>query len=106
MNLTALQLAVEAAANNDPEVASRVMVIYLAPGNQGLYLYRVNVGSHLIGGPDDKEGFAASLQGAVAKLWPEASKRTRQYLSIAADMLARSPIAKMLTSSSSDEDDE
>jgi hypothetical protein len=89
--------AVKAAAlESDPDGATRLLVVYLAPGDGGLYVYRLGCGLHQLGG--DNQNFASSMRAAVEKLWPESSKETRQWLRIAVDFLARSPVAKMLRS--------
>lgn len=105
MNLSKLHEAVDAAAADDPAVASRVLVLYLAPGNGGLFIHRVGVGSHMLGGAGDDD-FSKSMQRAVEKLWPESTPKLRQWLRVASDMLAHSPIAKMMMGATTDEDEE
>jgi len=81
------------AVESDPEMAPRVLIVYLAANDAGLYVHRVQRGTHQLGG---ETNFQESMSGAVEKLWPESSTKTRQWLRIAADFIAHSPIARML----------
>lgn len=103
MNLSKLRDSVDAAAADDPTVSTRVIVLYLAPAG-GLYIHRVGVGSHLLGGDSD-EDFSKSMQRAVEKLWPESTPKLRTWLRVASDMLARSPIAKIMMGAPDDEEE-
>jgi hypothetical protein len=105
VNLTKLYAAVEDAAGDDPAAANRVIVIYLPPGDAGLYLHRVRIGSHLLGGGGPDADFAASMMAAVEKLWPESTPKLRNWLRVAADMISKSPLARMLLGQRRDDDE-
>jgi hypothetical protein len=104
MDLARLTAVVEETAiASDAEAAGRVIVIYVAPGDAGLFVFRPGCGVHQLGGAGEDD-FAGSIRSALVKLWPEASKKTHQWLTIAADFLARSPIGKKLAGRSADEE--
>lgn len=86
----------QAARANDAPAADRVLLVYIAPGDGGLVVHRVGKGTHVLNSTGDKEEFAGRIMGALDVLWPELPRKTRRYLEIGADMIARSPIAKML----------
>jgi hypothetical protein len=107
VNLVKVYEAVDAAvtADDDPDVKTRILVVYIAPAGGGLFLHRVGIGSHLIGG-DPREDFSASAMRAVEKLWPEAPPKLRKWLHVAAHAFARSPIARRLMQGDYDDSDE
>jgi hypothetical protein len=88
-----------AAQHSDPEAANRILILFVAPGDAGLYVARVERGADVIGGPgveDGAAGFRRALMRALGLLWPECSQGTRDWLEMGIDWLARSPIAKRL----------
>lgn len=98
MNIDLLCEKLDAAANeSDAEMADRVLLVYIAPGEAGLVIHRVGKGTHILSGSDDKDAFADRIMGALDMLWPEMPKRTRRYLEMGADMIARSPVARMIS---------
>lgn len=86
----------QAATTNDAPAADRVLLVYIAPGEGGLVVHRVGRGTHVLQGTGEKSEFAERIMGALDVLWPELPRQTRRYLQIGADMIAHSPIAKML----------
>jgi hypothetical protein len=97
LNLVKVYEAVDAAvaADDDPEVKTRVLVVYFAPSKGGLFLHRVGVGSHLFGGGDPNEDLSASAMRAVEKLWPECPPTLRKWMHVAVHAFVRSPIVRL-----------
>jgi hypothetical protein len=84
-----------AALESDPEMAGRVLLLFVAPQDGGLWLHRVGRGTHQLGGTS-ADDFTDAVRAAVEQLWPEAPKKTQRWLVMLADLLVRGPISKML----------
>lgn len=104
MNVARLtQLVEDAALADDAPQADRVLLIYVSPGDAGVVVHRVKHGTHMLQGgtadADDSEsarGFRDGVVGVIDALWPEMPRTTRRWFVMGADMLGRSPLARML----------
>jgi hypothetical protein len=105
MNLDLVTTAAsDAATASERELASHVLVVYLAPDGGGMWIHRVGYPTAVIGGPDADGDFAQSCDEAIGKLWPELSRKARLKLKIAADLVGRTGAAKMLAGAFDDDD--
>jgi hypothetical protein len=91
------------ATTSDPAMADRVLLVYIAPGDGGLVVHRVGHGTHVLSATGKRSDFKHSIMAALDALWPELSKQTRMWLRVGADMIAHSPVARMM--GGADDDD-
>jgi hypothetical protein len=89
---------------SDPGMAPRVLLVYIAPGESGLVVHRVGRGTHVLSATGKRSEFKDRIMGALDALWPELSRQTRTWLRVGADMIAHSPVARMMGGAVDDED--